>query len=376
MSVLLCRLCSSPSGSWWVRACSCSLSSSSVACCAVSAACSRATGICRLPNWRSRSALSPSCPGGPQPRWAVNRGPCMACSAPPTPSLPCYPGNTCSSRWFCTRWRMWSFIPPAFYLSCVSCVTGQGRRWLCRKSSMCRLAGRRGRSTIFPHWGIPEVGRDRIHDQFRWDLECDHRGRRVLLRAARRVRPRGRHSAWLRTYCCRRRCHDEVDRPGLGWQRDLARPGRRGVARCLSTRVRYHYPRCVLPGARDAVSTGLSRRRVRVSLSGSRQPGILGPRLSLWVSRGDLRPRPGARRVRSRISGRGTAVRGRRVRFPDAVLGVRWLGTPVWLRIARRRMVDPEDRGGLAGPGQRPGAILSDRGHLRAHCRKSLVSDH
>jgi hypothetical protein len=54
--------------------------------------------------------------------------------------------------------------------------------------------------------------------RLRADLDADPRRRRILLRAARRLRPRRRHPLWLRTEHGRAQHHHEFDRADLGRQ--------------------------------------------------------------------------------------------------------------------------------------------------------------
>ena len=61
----------------------------------------------------------------------------------------------------------------------------------------------------------------------RADLDADPRRRRLPLCAARRLRPRRRHPVRLRAATAVAQPDDELDRAGLGRQRDLADPRRR-----------------------------------------------------------------------------------------------------------------------------------------------------
>ncbi len=154
-----------------------------------------------------------------------------------------------------------------------------------------RAGGREPPVQALPRAGSEELSHERPRSRPRADLDGHPRRRRLSLRAARRLRSRRRHPLRLRARPRVAQPGDELDRAGLGRQRDLADPRRRRAARGLSARLRHHPAGGLFPDADHAAGAGLPRRRLRVPLSRRRASHLLGPRLLL---------RLGARRLRAR----------------------------------------------------------------------------
>ena len=187
----------------------------------------------------------------------------------------------------------------------------------------------------------------------------------------RRLRSRRRHSLQFRCPSrARPQSHHELDRPGVGRQRDLARARQRRSVRRVSPGFRHHHPGGLFSDPDHAAGLDLSRAGVRISLSGRRAPDVLGSRLRHRLRSGGVFARRCPRRVRSGLQCRGPAIRRQLVRLPHAIFGRLRLWPDGRLWVARR---------GLAGH-QAEGRLSDGRASSAAVCllpprwRSSVVS--
>ena len=180
------------------------------------------------------------------------------------------------------------------------------------------------------------------------DLDGDPRSRGLHLRVAGWLRSRRRHAARPRAAIAARD-GDELDRPVLGWERNLAHPGRGGPIGSISRRVRDHHSRRVFPDPDHAAGAGVPWRGVRIPV----QACPLAPGLGLGVLRRlasrHLRAGRRARQLHPGFQGRRSRVRWVVVRFRHAVHVADGRGPRIWLHTARCGMAGDENGRRVAG---------------------------
>ena len=224
-----------------------------------------------------------------------------------------------------------------------------------------RHHARRRRSSAAAPCRAPRTGRRR-NDRSHRRLGVPDRLRRRRLCRHGRFRSRHRHPLSPVPGRAGARPGDELDRAGLGRQRDLAGAGRRRPARRFPARLCGRSAGALRAADRDAARAGLPRRRLRIPLARSRSPQILGRRLLPRLGRRDLRAGDHAGRAAPGHHHRGPRLCRRLVGVAVAVQPADRRQPARRLCLARRGLADLEDLGGRC----RPTPVASRAGWRRA----------